>query len=106
MILNIYVLFVLHQKLLLEEYSCDMQYANGSKESIMAITLSCLETNLVEEITCEFHFGTVHLPQKFEHTSAGQLYMTGENIMSYIYILVLSRHGQLKITTNFFECIF
>ena len=32
--------------------------------------------------------------------------MTGENIMSYIFVLELSRYGQLKITTNFFECIF
>ena len=34
------------------------------------------------------------------------IFMTGENIMSYIYVLELSRYGQLKIATNFFECIF
>ena len=65
--------FVLHQKLLLEEYSCGIQNTNGSK-NIMADTLSCLGTNLVEEIACDSHFGTVHLPQKYEHTSVGHLF--------------------------------
>ena len=32
--------------------------------------------------------------------------MAGENIMPYIYVLELLRYRQLKIATNFFECIF
>ena len=32
--------------------------------------------------------------------------MTGENIMSYIYVLELLRYGQMKIATSFFECSF
>ena len=32
--------------------------------------------------------------------------MTGKIIISYIHVLELSRYGQLKIATRFFECIF
>ena len=46
---------VLQQRLLLEEYGCDIKYIEGSK-NVVADALSRLEANLVEPVINESHF--------------------------------------------------